>query len=151
MDPVEEVERVFAENGFDWLDDEDFEDGHTDGESCWRRPFTFTEIAEGYAVERERIRGDRPSVTDELVEHVADGGMRVVKSLPGSGKTTICKSVAYRWHEQDDTGPVLYRKSGAGRLSERPPLFERALERATARGPVLVVVEDAPAGGPSDF
>jgi tetratricopeptide (TPR) repeat protein/DNA-binding transcriptional ArsR family regulator/energy-coupling factor transporter ATP-binding protein EcfA2 len=106
----------------------------------WRAGLGFAEIRAGYAVERERpTDGGRRSLNGSIVADLADGDDVVVLGSPGSGKSTLCKSVAYEWYESD-RGPVFYRESGSGTPFDTPVLLEEILREAT--GHALVVVED---------
>lgn len=148
---AESVDRYLDHTGFQRLRDESFESGPVDPVACWRRPFTFPEIAAGYAIDRERPDQDRTNVTADLVGNLLDGRDQVVLGPPGTGKTTICRSVSHAWHSRDDTGPVLYRKSGTARPVGAADALESALEAAGGSGPVLVVLEDATRRGAAPF
>ena len=130
--------------------------------TSWRTGLSLAEVAAGLAVDRERPAGvetgsastgtgagppgknsagaERQSVADEVHERLLDGRDVAVLGPPGSGKSTICKTVAYRWYERG-YGPVLYRESGAGELFESWPLLVEAVRASD--GHALVVVEDA--------
>lgn len=82
----------------------------------------------------------RRSVTDEVRERLLDGRDVAVLGPPGSGKSTVCKTVAFQWYEQGH-GPVLYRESGAGEPFESWPLLVEAVRASD--GQALIVVEDA--------
>ncbi|WP_396611234.1 tetratricopeptide repeat protein [Haloferax sp. S1W] len=109
--------------------------------ACWRAGFDLGEVRVGYALDRERpVSNGRENVTATLFDDLRDGRDRVVVGPPGSGKSTVCMSVACRWYEHE-LGPVLYRKSG-----ERDPLTATAhlgSYLADAPGHTLVIVEDA--------
>jgi tetratricopeptide (TPR) repeat protein/predicted transcriptional regulator len=107
----------------------------------WRTGLSLAEVAAGLAVDRERPTDDgRQSVPAAVFERLTTGTDVAVLGPPGSGKSTTCKTVAWRWHE-DDRGPVLYRESGAGQPFSAWPLLAELLR--DAEGHALVVVEDA--------
>lgn len=130
--------------------------------TSWRTGLSLAEVAAGLAVDRERpadvCAGSTPNdeetgtsngktqgrnrraVGDEVLEMLLNDGNVAVLGPPGSGKSTICKTVASRWYERG-YGPVLYRESGTGEPFESWPLLVEAV-RAND-GHVLVVVEDA--------
>ncbi|ELZ90403.1 hypothetical protein C441_12661 [Haloferax sulfurifontis ATCC BAA-897] len=109
--------------------------------ACWRAGFDLGEVRVGYALDRERATEDaRENVTDDLFSRLRTGNDLVVTGPPGAGKSTVCMSVACRWHEREQ-GPVLYRQSG-----RRDPFTATAhlgSYLAETSGRVLVVVEDA--------
>ena len=108
---------------------------------CWRTGLDIVEVHAGYAIDREwRHDGQRMNLTDHLVERLRDGRDHVLLGPPGSGKSTVCKSVACRWYE-NGLGPVFYRESGYGQPFDSRSRLERHLRRAS--GHALVVVEDA--------
>lgn len=156
-EPLNDAIEQINDQGFELLTTEDFESGPSDTENCWRRPFTFTEIHERYAVDRQRpfeqssgdepdTEGTRTNVPQQLTEQLTDGGQRVVLGSPGAGKSTILKSVADKWHQHDDTGAVVYYRRG--NVSETgidsAMAFREAIETlAENDSPVLVIAEDA--------
>jgi tetratricopeptide (TPR) repeat protein/energy-coupling factor transporter ATP-binding protein EcfA2 len=104
-----------------------------DPETCWRTGFDLKAVKEGYAYERT-------AVTGELLESLRSGENRLVVGRAGSGKSTICKSVACRWYETA-SGPVVYRSSWAeADFDDAAALLEHLREMS---GHVLVVIEDA--------
>lgn len=108
--------------------------------TAWRVGIDFPEIAAGHALEREHVQdGERRSLVEDLLSALSGGGTRALVGPPGSGKSTVCRDVAYRWYRT--TGSVLYRPEGG------PEPFEswRALVRLLSDRPrpTLVVVEDA--------
>jgi tetratricopeptide (TPR) repeat protein/predicted transcriptional regulator len=108
----------------------------------WRTGFDLVDVHAGYAIDREKERdGSRHNLTTELIEHLGDGANHAVLGSPGSGKSTICRSVACRWYERG-IGPVFYRESSTGATFDSPAVLREQL-RTAADGRVLVVVEDA--------
>lgn len=101
----------------------------------WRTGFTLPEVRAGRAVERTDGAG-RP-LTDRVVDRLGEGDAAVV-GPPGSGKSTVCRSVACEWYETG-RGPVLYR-SDEGERFESTAMLEAYLRRTD--GHALVVVED---------
>jgi tetratricopeptide (TPR) repeat protein/predicted transcriptional regulator len=107
----------------------------------WRTGFTLVDVHAGYAINRERARdGTRYNLTDSLIERLEEGTNLAVLDSPGSGKSTVCKSVACRWYEQG-AGPVFYREGGRG--TTVPPSSVLSGHLRAADGHALVVVEDA--------
>jgi hypothetical protein len=96
--------------GFERLDQDDFENRTVDRAYCWRRPFNFTEIAEDIPLDRQRPTDNRPTVTSELLADLEDGGGALLVGEPGAGKTTTTRQVAAAWYDRDDVGPVIYRE-----------------------------------------
>ncbi|MFB6155386.1 MAG: tetratricopeptide repeat protein [Haloferacaceae archaeon] len=110
-------------------------------ETCLRTGFDLTDVAAGYTVERDWPDGtDGETLSDRLLDSLQSGTNRVVLGPPGSGKSTACERVAYRWYQRD-AGPVYYRESGG----DTPfASVERFAERLRDEdGHALVVVEDA--------
>lgn len=109
--------------------------------ACWRAGFDLGEVRAGYALDRHRPTPEgRENVTDDVFGRLRDGDDHVVVGPPGSGKSTVCMSVATRWFERE-CGPVVYRKSG-----QREPFTATAhlaAYLASTPGHALVVVEDA--------
>lgn len=128
---------------FERLTDAHFHERLVNVENCWRRSFTFTEIREGYAIDRQRRDEERANVTEELLASLKRGDQRVVLGTPGSGKSTICKSVAWRWHDRPDTGSVLYWRTERNRVVSDPESLADQIESERNDDPVLVVAEDA--------
>ncbi len=109
----------------------------------WRTGFDLVDVHAGYAIDREREHnGARQSLTDDLVARLEGGSDHALIGLPGSGKSTVCRSVACRWYEQGE-GTVFYRKSGIGMTFDSPEILSAQLRAAVSEGHVLVVVEDA--------
>ncbi len=109
--------------------------------TSWRAGFDLAAVYDGQALERDNPgEDDRRKVWKELANELEDGEDRVVLGRPGTGKSTICKTVARHWYE-DRRGTVFYRGSDTGqRFTETGALEERIRD---AEGHVLVVVEDA--------
>lgn len=115
------------------------EDETTDDPSrYWRLGFTLPGIMSDLAVDRKTA--DKESVTDELIEELESNTGRIITGRPGSGKSTICKQVACEWYQRD-IGPVLYRESGQGAVTDEAAL-ERTIENTPPDRSLLVVVED---------
>lgn len=109
--------------------------------TCWRTGLDLVEVSAGYAIDREyAANGETKNLTQHLVERLGDGADHVVVGPPGSGKSTVCKSVACRWHEQR-LGDVFYRESGSGATFDAPAVLAAHLREVD--GHALVVVEDA--------
>lgn len=105
----------------------------SDPETCWRTGFDLKAVKEGYAYERSAVVAD-------LLDSLRSGEDRLVVGRAGSGKSTICKSVACRWYEQDE-GPVVYRSTRAeASFDDGAPLLAHLRE---VKGHALVVIEDA--------
>ena len=104
----------------------------SDPGTCWRTGFDLNAVKLGYAYER-------PEVVSTLLESLQSGDHRIVVGRPGSGKSTICKSVACQWYEQN-TGPVIYRSGRAEPDFDDCSVLLDALQEAD--GHTLVVVED---------
>lgn len=138
-DPMGELE----EQGFKYLDEDIFEHQEVDREYCWRRPFTFTEIyAEKIPIDRQRPTDDRPSVTEELLADLDNGGGARLVGGPGAGKTTTTRQVAAAWYRRDDAGPVVYRKEGSDPITDPAALATAATKLGAPDEPALVIVED---------
>ncbi|WP_433628348.1 tetratricopeptide repeat protein [Halomicrococcus sp. NG-SE-24] len=141
-DPVTEMKKLSKEDGFTWLSTTEIEDGELDQQKCWQRPFSFREIHEGFAIDRERERhGSRENFSEVLLNELDDGALAFV-GHPGSGKSTMCKTIAIRWYDQDDLGPVFYRASGMEEDISKSAVFRERIENGKRIGPVLIVVED---------
>ena len=107
----------------------------------WRAGFRLVDVRAGYALEREtEIDGERRRVTPHLTGRLQDGEDIVVLGLPGSGKSTILKSVACHWYEHQH-GTVFYRERPSSKPFDEIGQLEQAID--DAEGHVLVVVEDA--------
>lgn len=109
--------------------------------TSWRVGFDLTAVHDGQALERHDPSDDeRQKVWKKLTDELKQGQNRVVLGRPGTGKSTICKTVACYWY-RDRKGTVFYRGNDTGqRFTEIGSLEERIRE---AEGHVLVVVEDA--------
>lgn len=115
-----------------------------------RAPFPITrtlrvgasliEVADGQTLPREhQVAGEHRELPTTVREQLLAGEDCVVVGPPGSGKSTVCMQVAYRWFEADE-GPVLYRESETGIGVESPARLEAVLRETS--GHTLVVVED---------
>jgi tetratricopeptide (TPR) repeat protein len=134
---------VLNQQGFERLTGREFRNRRVDRESCWRREFNFTEVAQRIPIDRQRASEGYPSVTDELLDDLSDGGAAVLTGDPGAGKTTTTRMVAHRWHTREGTGPVLYRQHRNESVTH-PDTLVTAIEEVLDDSPILVVVEDLP-------
>jgi len=109
---------------------------------------SFAEVDEGFVLDRTAAcDGSRRSIADRLVEGLDAGDDHALVGPAGSGKSTVCRLAAVRWH-RSGRGPVLYR---AGDEGEPFSATDRLRERAVgAEGHALVVVEDAVDSDASD-
>ena len=127
--------------GFSVLDDDRLT-READPTGPLRASPSFSEVAAGHVVERTAPtpEGDgRQAIADRLLTGLDDGTDHALVGPPGSGKSTVCRDVAVRWH-RSGRGPVLYRRGDAeGTFTAVETLRERA---SAADGHVLVVVED---------
>jgi tetratricopeptide (TPR) repeat protein/predicted transcriptional regulator len=103
----------------------------------WQTGFTLAEVRADHAVDRFDDQGR--NFVDRLLAALQGGDDHVVLGPPGSGKSTVCSSVACKWYDQQ-LGPVLYRERGAGEAFSSTSLLEAYLRRTD--GHALVVVED---------
>ena len=125
--------------GFAHLDGEFFRNNEAmSPERGWRAGLGLPEVAAGHALERRF--DDGTPVTERILERFDGGSDVVVVGPPGSGKSTVCKRVAYEWVDTRG-GTVVYRESGAGAPFESVAALERHLQHSV--DPTLVVVEDA--------
>lgn len=109
--------------------------------TAWRTGLEIAEVNAGYALARETERGSgRVELADLLVDRLRAGGPVALLGPRGSGKSTVCREVACRWHDAGE-GVVLYRAAGAGAPLASTALLRDYLDRAD--GHALVVVEDA--------
>jgi len=128
--------------GFERIDDAYFDARTTiDPIAAWRAGVKLPEVATGYAVERTRGGSDeRESMTERLLSALDAGTDTVLLGPPGSGKSTVCKQVAYEWFDSQ-RGAVFYRESGRGQRFEGVETLRRVLDQSA--GQTLVVIEDA--------
>ena len=140
--PAAEDGASLTAQGFSVLDDDRLT-GKTDPTAPLRASPSFTEVAAGHVLERTAPTPDgdgRLTIAERLVEGLDDGTDHALIGPPGSGKSTVSRDVAVRWH-RSGRGPVLYRRGDAeGTFTAVETLRERV---AAADGHVLVVVEDA--------
>jgi tetratricopeptide (TPR) repeat protein len=133
---------VLEQEGFIELTSAYFE-SHSPGKpvTSWRTGIDLAEVAAGYAAERTYERdGERQSIVDDLVTGLREGSDHALVGLPGSGKSTVCKMVAYRWYEAG-YGTVFYHKHGTGRTFSNTDALRACLSERDDF--TLVVVEDA--------
>lgn len=136
--------------------------------TSWRTGIDFAEIAAGHAIERtydsdhstntktetesesetggtlstdieKNVSSGRASLVGKLLAGLSSGDDHALVGLPGSGKSTVCKMAAYRWHETD-RGDVLYREGGAGRTFTSTAALRARLRECD--GHALIVIED---------
>jgi predicted transcriptional regulator/tetratricopeptide (TPR) repeat protein len=121
--------------------DEDRLSGEPDPYGPLRATASFPEVDAGYVLDRTAVRdGERRSIAGVLVDGLTEGTDHALVGPPGSGKSTVCRSVAVEWY-RSGRGPVTYRPSDGG---DPFAATERLRERVTAGdGHHLVVVEDA--------
>jgi tetratricopeptide (TPR) repeat protein/predicted transcriptional regulator/energy-coupling factor transporter ATP-binding protein EcfA2 len=111
--------------------------------TAWRAGFDLVDVHAGYAIDRQTQSdsdGMKQSLTDDLLTRLSDGIAHALIGTPGSGKSTVLKTVACQWYEQG-RGAVFYRESGTGATFESPAFLSAQLR--AAEGQTLVVVEDA--------
>jgi tetratricopeptide (TPR) repeat protein/DNA-binding MarR family transcriptional regulator len=109
----------------------------------WRAGFDLVDVHAGYALDRDvEHDGTRHNLAGDLIDRLINDTNQAVLGPPGSGKSTVCKSVACRWYEQG-LGPVFYHESGTEATFDTPAVLREQLRAAAASGHVLVVVEDA--------
>ncbi|MFC6837690.1 tetratricopeptide repeat protein [Halomarina ordinaria] len=109
--------------------------------TSWRTGLDLAEVAAGYAVDRTYDEaGERRALTADLLAGLRAGRDHALVGPPGAGKSTVCKTVAYRWYEAG-VGTVLYRRRGRGEPFTSAEALRARLREATGRA--LVVVEDA--------
>ncbi len=101
----------------------------------WRTGFTLAAVDARYAFER-------PAEVEPLLVDLGEDDVAVV-GAPGAGKSTVCKAVACRWH--DDRGPVFY----ADAPDADEPVEALADRLDAADGRALVVLENAVEDGGS--
>ncbi|GAA0285969.1 tetratricopeptide repeat protein [Halobacterium noricense] len=139
-DPDDRLPREVESAGFVEVTDALLERrGHAPLLVSWRTGISLGGVTAGHAIPRRRTRDDGTTVdaASELHDRLRDGRDTVVVGEPGSGKSTLCKQVAARWHDHD---PVLYRAAAGGDEFDAVVALERHLEARD--GHVLVVVED---------
>jgi len=110
---------------------------------AWRTGFDFAEVAAGFPLDRQQPSTnntpERKSLSSNIRNHLLDEGNVVVLGAGGSGKSTVCKSVAYQWYACD-IGSVFYREGQVGSFDSPGTLIDAL--HATDEIP-LVVAEDA--------
>lgn len=140
---------ILRDTGFDWLDPLYLE-RRTTGHpvAAWRTGFNLAEVAAGYPFQRECPpddgSGERVRLVTEILDEVTSNPGVIVLGDGGSGKSTICKQVACRWHTEE-RGPVFYRARRARTQFDTPGTLSKAIRRSD--GNALVVVEDVATSG----
>ncbi|WP_096393595.1 tetratricopeptide repeat protein [Halorubrum trapanicum] len=131
---------ALSAQGFHAVDEERLS-GDPDPYGPLRATASFPEVDAGYVLDRTTVRdGDRRSIAGLLVDGLAEGTDHALVGPPGSGKSTVCRSVAVEWY-RSGRGPVTYRPGDGG---DPFSATERLRERVTeGDGHHLVVVEDA--------
>lgn len=133
---------VLEQEGFVELTEEYFE-SRAPGPptTSWRTGIDLAEIAADHAVERTRERnGERQSLVGAILNGLKEGDDHALIGHPGSGKSTICKMVAYRWYKAG-YGTTLYRKEGMGQVFDSATALRNRLRECD--GHTLIVIEDA--------
>ena len=134
------VRRDLRDEGFVYVAPVEFDREITDSEAAWRAGFDLVHVRQGFAAPRAGIHGDR-TVREELLSTLRDGDDQLIVGRAGSGKSTVCKSVACAWYDDPDTGTVFYRESGKGRPFTSSGSLVKAVRESD--GHTLVAVEDA--------
>ncbi|WP_440989566.1 tetratricopeptide repeat protein [Haloarchaeobius baliensis] len=102
---------------------------------------TLAAVAAGRTLDREHVvDGQRREFSVDLLDTLVAGRNLALVGPPGSGKSTVCKSVACRWRDRG-LGPVCYRESDSAAVLDDPLTLASSLDAAA--GTPLVVVEDA--------
>ncbi|RLM72707.1 MarR family transcriptional regulator [Halorubrum sp. Atlit-26R] len=130
---------ALSAQGFHAVDEERLS-GDPDPYGPLRATASFPEVDAGYVLDRTTVcGGDRRSIAGLLVDGLAEGTDHALVGPPGSGKSTVCRSVAVEWH-RSGRGPVTYRPGDGG---DPFSATERLRERVTGGdGHHLVVVEN---------
>ena len=136
---TDERSNPLSEQGFRRVDDERL-DRETDPVGPLRAVPSFAEVDAGHTLDRTALRnGSREPIADRLLDGLAEGTDHALVGPAGCGKSTVCRTVAVRWH-RSGRGPVLYRPGGEG---EPFTATEALRDRVTrASGHTLVVFED---------
>ena len=135
----DEGDGALSAQGFHAVDEERLA-GDPDPYGPLRATASFPEVDAGHVLDRTAVRdGERRSIAGLLVEGLAAGTDHALVGPPGSGKSTVCRSVAVEWF-RSGRGPVTYRRSDGGdAFAATERLRERVVE---GEGHHLVVVED---------
>lgn len=104
----------------------------------WRLGFKLQAVMARLSVNRRTA--DSNSVTNEIITELDTEKGLIVVGRPGSGKSTICKQVACEWYQQE-LGPVLYRESNQGQITDKAALKE-TIEKTPPDQTLLIVIED---------
>jgi len=149
------LQRDLRDSGFVRVAPVEFDREIDEPEAAWRAGFDLVHVrgtrdAENaertsFVAEREGIHDDSRTATEELLSALRAGEDRLVVGRAGSGKSTVCKSVACEWFDDPDTGTVFYRRSGSGQPFTKERGIPGSLIKAVREsdGHTLVVVEDA--------
>ena len=109
----DEGDGALSAQGFHAVDEERLA-GDPDPYGPLRATASFPEVDAGHVLDRTAVRdGERRSIAGLLVEGLAAGTDHALVGPPGSGKSTVCRSVAVEWF-RSGRGPVTYRRSDGG-------------------------------------
>lgn len=136
--PESSPDKQGTPTGFDRLSERFFNRYRLETPSnCWRIGFNFSEIQEGYHFERRSEEGN--TIAKDVIEEILESRNVVILGPPGSGKSTICRSVATRWFDSE-YGDVFYRKRDISEPIDEPDSLINKFKNAEEH--VLIVVED---------
>jgi tetratricopeptide (TPR) repeat protein len=102
--------------------------------------FRPIDASQGHIIHRKITQDEEEQdLTLKITKNLRNSENQIVLGAAGSGKSSICMSVAYEWYD-NSYGEVFYRRSGCRPFGSLASL-EKEIEKAD--GHVLVVVEDA--------